>query len=164
MVDIPYRTLQNYLLNKRSPNVDALKKLHNNGLDITWLVTGDGAPYKHQSLNQKLVDKVFLSCTDEILKKCLSADSKLFNYDEKARLISFMMGKNYLGIGECLRFFISEGYLADFEEVEDLYNSGDLDEMLESEPSNPSEMWKALQKVKEYQKRDLISPRPVEEK
>lgn len=44
--NIPYRTLQNYLLGLREPNIDILKKLCTQlGININWLLTGEGDPY-----------------------------------------------------------------------------------------------------------------------
>lgn len=48
--DIPYRTLQNYILSGREPNAEALMKLHTRlGINLNWLVSGDG-----QMFNSKL--------------------------------------------------------------------------------------------------------------
>lgn len=48
--DIPYRTLQNYILSGREPNAEALMKLHSRlGINLNWLVSGDG-----QMLDDKL--------------------------------------------------------------------------------------------------------------
>lgn len=38
---IPYRTVQDYLAGKRNPGVDHLVKLHEFGVDLVWLLTGD---------------------------------------------------------------------------------------------------------------------------
>ncbi|AIZ78484.1 helix-turn-helix domain-containing protein [Actinobacillus equuli] len=41
--DIPYRTLQNYILSGREPNAEALMKLHTRlGINLNWLVSGNG--------------------------------------------------------------------------------------------------------------------------
>ncbi|MAL80653.1 MAG: hypothetical protein CMN55_16370 [Sneathiella sp.] len=40
-VDIPYRTLQDYLSGKRSPGSEHLIRLAQKGVDITWLLTGE---------------------------------------------------------------------------------------------------------------------------
>lgn len=46
ITNIPYRTLQNYLLGLREPNIDILKKLSTQlGININWLLTGEGEPY-----------------------------------------------------------------------------------------------------------------------
>ncbi len=43
MCDIPYRTLQNYLLSDREPNAKALIALCTHlGVSIDWLLTGSG--------------------------------------------------------------------------------------------------------------------------
>lgn len=44
--DIPYRTLQNYILSGREPNAEALMKLHTRlGVNLNWLVSGNGEMY-----------------------------------------------------------------------------------------------------------------------
>lgn len=41
--DIPYRTLQNYILSGREPSAEALMKLHTRlGINLNWLVSGNG--------------------------------------------------------------------------------------------------------------------------
>lgn len=47
--DIPYRTLQNYILSGREPNAEALMKLHNRlGINLNWLVSGDGKMFDNE--------------------------------------------------------------------------------------------------------------------
>lgn len=41
--EIPYRTLQNYILSGREPNSEALMRLHTRlGVNLNWLVCGNG--------------------------------------------------------------------------------------------------------------------------
>lgn len=41
--DIPYRTLQNYILTNREPNAESLVKLHSRlGINLNWLMSGEG--------------------------------------------------------------------------------------------------------------------------
>ena len=41
--DIPYRTLQNYILTNREPNAESLVKLHSQlGINLNWLMSGEG--------------------------------------------------------------------------------------------------------------------------
>ncbi len=45
--DIPYRTLQNYLLSDREPNAKALTSLRTHlGVSIDWLLTGNGEMWR----------------------------------------------------------------------------------------------------------------------
>lgn len=44
--DIPYRTLQNYLLGEREPNAKALATIGTQlGISLDWLLTGEGNMY-----------------------------------------------------------------------------------------------------------------------
>ena len=44
LTDIPYRTLQNYLLNLREPTVTNLVKIATRlGINLHWLLTGEGS-------------------------------------------------------------------------------------------------------------------------
>lgn len=41
--DIPYRTLQNYILTNREPSAESLAKLHSQlGINLNWLMSGKG--------------------------------------------------------------------------------------------------------------------------
>ena len=43
LVGIPYRTLQNYLLDEREPNAKALSAIRTHlGISVDWLLTGEG--------------------------------------------------------------------------------------------------------------------------
>lgn len=51
LTGIPYRTLQQYLSDDRSPATDALTKICvQTSIDIHWLLTGQGPMYRNQSL------------------------------------------------------------------------------------------------------------------
>lgn len=44
IVGIPYRTLQNYLLEEREPNAKAMSAIRTHlGVSVDWLLTGDGS-------------------------------------------------------------------------------------------------------------------------
>jgi transcriptional regulator with XRE-family HTH domain len=46
IVGIPYRTLQNYLLDEREPNAKAMGAIRTNlGVSIDWLLTGEGSMF-----------------------------------------------------------------------------------------------------------------------
>lgn len=46
--DIPYRTLQNYLLGEREPSAKALSTIGTQlGVSLDWLLTGEGQMYKN---------------------------------------------------------------------------------------------------------------------
>lgn len=46
IVGIPYRTLQNYLLNEREPNAKAMSAFHTQlGVSVDWLLTGEGSMF-----------------------------------------------------------------------------------------------------------------------
>lgn len=55
LVGIPYRTLQNYLLDEREPNAKALSAIRTHlGISVDWLLTGEGtmtgeAPQQEQT-------------------------------------------------------------------------------------------------------------------
>ena len=45
-VGIPYRSIQNYLLEDRDPSVEALKKLSEHlSINLHWLITGNGTAF-----------------------------------------------------------------------------------------------------------------------
>ena len=50
LVGIPYRTLQNYLLDEREPNAKAMSALHTHlGVSVDWLLTGEGSMFRGMS-------------------------------------------------------------------------------------------------------------------
>ncbi len=158
MVDIPYRTIQNYLTDKRSPNTEALQKLHDNGLDIRWLVTGYGTPFLSDQLDPKLVERVFLACADDIVAKILSSESHVFAQEETNRLIGYMMQRNILGIGEVLRSLREYGHIERFEDLEELYAKGYFFDLYEKPPESRVEMWKAVEAIAETMREQSLKP------
>lgn len=45
-IGIPYRTLQNYLLDEREPNAKAMSALRTHlGISVDWLLTGEGSMF-----------------------------------------------------------------------------------------------------------------------
>ncbi|WP_460029185.1 helix-turn-helix domain-containing protein [Mannheimia haemolytica] len=58
LLDMPYRTLQNYLLNERDPSVDVLirvSKILN--VDLNWLIRGEGEMFRSSTNESKLSEK-----------------------------------------------------------------------------------------------------------
>ncbi|WP_256667273.1 helix-turn-helix domain-containing protein [Pseudomonas sp. SJZ078] len=47
IIGIPYRTLQNYLLDEREPNAKAMSALRTHlGISVDWLLTGEGPMFR----------------------------------------------------------------------------------------------------------------------
>lgn len=61
--DIPYRTLQNYILTNREPSAESLNKLHSQlGINLNWLMSGKGEMFGNEigpfNLSQKEQDLI----------------------------------------------------------------------------------------------------------
>lgn len=57
LLDMPYRTLQNYLLNERDPSAEVLIKISDVlKVDLNWLMCGKGEMF-YQSLEHRLTNK-----------------------------------------------------------------------------------------------------------
>ena len=61
--DIPYRTLQNYILTNREPRAESLAKLHSQlGINLNWLMSGKGEMFGNEigsfNLSQKEQDLI----------------------------------------------------------------------------------------------------------
>lgn len=61
--DIPYRTLQNYILTNREPSAESLAKLHSQlGINLNWLMSGKGEMFGNEigpfNLSQKEQDLI----------------------------------------------------------------------------------------------------------
>ena len=57
LCDIPYRSIQNYLLGERNIGADALKKVCTRlGININWLLTGEGSMYRLPQVERKFLD------------------------------------------------------------------------------------------------------------
>lgn len=160
LIDVPYRTLQNYLSGERSPNLEALEKLANNGININWLITGIGTPYLHTELERSLLDKVMLLHGPDIVKTAFS--SEMYDRSERARLITFVSGNNYLRIGDVIHALWDEGVYSSIEELDKALGSGELDELFDNPPKNRNELWKALQVLKEARSREVVPVRDIE--
>lgn len=58
--NIPYRTLQNYILSGREPNAEALMKLHSRlGINLNWLISGNGEMFD-ETKNENITDELDL--------------------------------------------------------------------------------------------------------
>lgn len=161
LIDIPYRTLQNYLSGERSPNLEALEKLAKNGINIHWLITGEGTPYRATELERPLLDKVFLLHSIDILKAAWR-DGSLYDKREQDRLISFIIFNNYLRIGDVLRSLSDEGILTSPEDVYKALATGEFDDLFDAPPTSSRDLWKAQQLLKETKSRETAPPFPME--
>ena len=57
LLDMPYRTLQNYLLNERDPSAEVLIKISDVlNVDLNWLMRGEGNMFRTHS-SGKLTEK-----------------------------------------------------------------------------------------------------------
>ena len=61
--DIPYRTLQNYILTNREPSAESLAKLYSQlGINLNWLMSGKGEMFGNEigafNLSQKEQDLI----------------------------------------------------------------------------------------------------------
>lgn len=158
LIDIPYRTLQNYLSGERSPNLEALEKLAANGINIHWLVTGQGTPYTITELERPLLDTVFILHSEDVLKRCFGSQD-LYGPRERLRLLSFIMANNYLRVGDVVHGLIEkdESY-SDIGELEKALAAGEFDYMFDRRPTNQRELWKAKEVVREKRGRGAMAP------
>ncbi len=162
LVDIPYRTLQNYLNGERSPNIEALQKFAANGLNVGWLVTGEGEPYKHLELERQLLDTLFLQFGPQIIRDLFDKKNTTMGIGDKYLVLSFIMSKNYLGIGDVLHSIIDGLESFDMEEFGERLATGEFDARFELPPRNHREVWRALQTLKDYKKARYIPPFPFD--
>ena len=69
--DIPYRTLQNYILTNREPSAESLAKLHSQlGINLNWLMSGKGEMFTN---NTEIIDLTKLE--KELLASYQSCDN-----------------------------------------------------------------------------------------
>lgn len=58
LLDIPYRTLQNYLLNERAPSAEVLIKVSDKlNVDLNWLMCGEGEIFRNSLHANNLTEK-----------------------------------------------------------------------------------------------------------
>ncbi|MFC1023962.1 helix-turn-helix domain-containing protein [Pasteurella multocida] len=58
LLDVPYRTLQNYLLNERDPSAEVLIKISDVlNVDLNWLMRGEGNMFRSSVNESKLNEK-----------------------------------------------------------------------------------------------------------
>lgn len=92
LVGIPYRTLQNYLLDEREPNAKAMGALRTHlGISVDWLLTGEGSMFHGMSdggadtesanMQEKAMLELFRSLGDSGKREIQSAA------EEKKRLM-----------------------------------------------------------------------------
>lgn len=115
---IPVRSIYNYMDGKREPNTKALTKLSRMGVNINWLLTGDGFPFNRDYLNKKIVDKLIIIFLHSILEYIFSKKDRILNYAERKDLVSYMMNEDHLGLGGAIRTLIEEGAIEGFGDLE----------------------------------------------
>jgi bacteriophage CI repressor helix-turn-helix domain len=58
LLDVPYRTLQNYLLNERDPSAEVLIKISDVlNVDLNWLMRGEGEMFRGSMNENELSEK-----------------------------------------------------------------------------------------------------------
>ncbi|KGQ38746.1 XRE family transcriptional regulator [[Actinobacillus] muris] len=58
LLDVPYRTLQNYLLNERDPSAEVLIKISDVlNVNLNWLMRGEGEMFRDSMSESKLNEK-----------------------------------------------------------------------------------------------------------
>ncbi len=58
LLDVPYRTLQNYLLNERDPSAEVLIKISGVlNVDLNWLMRGEGEMFRGSMNESELNEK-----------------------------------------------------------------------------------------------------------
>jgi bacteriophage CI repressor helix-turn-helix domain len=58
VLDVPYRTLQNYLLNERDPSAEVLIKVSDVlNVDLNWLMCGEGDMFRRMMNESELNEK-----------------------------------------------------------------------------------------------------------
>ncbi|EHO46626.1 helix-turn-helix domain-containing protein [Haemophilus sp. oral taxon 851] len=58
LLNMPYRTLQNYLLNERTPSAEVLIKVRDiMNIDLNWLMCGEGNMFRSSTSESKLNEK-----------------------------------------------------------------------------------------------------------
>ena len=58
LLDMPYRTLQNYLLNERDPSAEVLIKISDVlNVDLNWLMRGEGGMFRSSTNENELNEK-----------------------------------------------------------------------------------------------------------
>ena len=58
LLDVPYRTLQNYLLNEREPSAEVLIKISGVlNVDLNWLMRGEGEMFRSSTNKNELSEK-----------------------------------------------------------------------------------------------------------
>ena len=59
LLDMPYRTLQNYLLNERDPSAEVLIKISDVlNVDLNWLMRGEGNMFRIHSSGKRRKSKL----------------------------------------------------------------------------------------------------------
>lgn len=58
LLNVPYRTLQNYLLNERDPSAEVLIKIGDVlNVDLNWLMRGEGKMFRSSTNENELSEK-----------------------------------------------------------------------------------------------------------
>ncbi|MEX2617283.1 MAG: hypothetical protein WD767_14400 [Alphaproteobacteria bacterium] len=106
---IPIRSVYNYMEGKRQPNSNALAKLAVIGVNVNWVLTGNGSPFERDYLDKRIVDKLLVLFLHPILDYIFSKKDGALNQAERERLVLYMMDDAELGLGGAIRALIDEG-------------------------------------------------------
>lgn len=114
-VEIPYRSLQNYVRGEREPSAEALRKLHEKWrVNINWLLTGSGEPSTIDYLNKRIVDQIISEGFKPVLGLCFDKESPLSRSD---RVLLFSYAHKVLGLRSFIDALLPESSAPDFESL-----------------------------------------------
>lgn len=112
LVDIPYRTFQNYLRGEREPTLTSLEKIHNNArVNINWLITGEGEPFLADYLDKVVVDKVLFTLINDVIDVITDKKKSQLSVYDKGILLTYLKSHSNLGIGDAIDFIIRDAGL-----------------------------------------------------
>lgn len=83
LLDVPYRTLQNYLLNERDPSAEVLIKISDMlNVDLNWLMRGEGGMFRNSVNEIILMEKELrlINCYRKMPIDTQTALDTVFNY------------------------------------------------------------------------------------
>lgn len=116
LVDIPYRTLQNYLSGERSPNIEALEKLSNIGIDINWLLTGRENPFGLDNTEKK--GRPFSGYLLNKDKTLLNKNVDNTDNDEKYKSLIDIILREYITIAKVINVISNENNYTLIDDIE----------------------------------------------
>lgn len=87
------------------------------GVNINWLLSGEGTPWGLDILDKKITDKIVIKLFHNLLDIVVTPQTDLFSKDEKITLFRYLARNTSKGLDEAVDLLFEGGEVREFEDL-----------------------------------------------